>query len=138
MAIHIVFVATFDDRIEVSYKLPKDRPMPGFPGLPVFQGYTLKRLRVEADRPPVLPNGDITQDRYEEWLSNLGEVTEEAVSRNLVIPELRGLCVDVHLGVFNPAPYGTLLEATVVNVGPYAIGKVQVVWHGRWKPRKDN
>jgi hypothetical protein len=48
------------------------------------------------------------------------------------------MCVDVKLAVVDAIPHGTLLEATVTNVGPYPVGKVQVVWHGRWDVPSDS
>ncbi len=142
METHIVFVATFaPDKIEVSDGLPKARPMSGFEHnpFPVYQGHSLKRLRVESETYPVLPDGDLTQEQYFEWRSILPEdaIREETVDPKLIMLGMAGLCVDVGLTAILAAPYGTLLEAAVTNVGPYPIGKVQVVWNGQWEPSVD-
>lgn len=137
MKTHVIFVARFDaDRIEVSAELPKARPMEGYSHwpVPVTQGYALTRLRLQAESFPIMPDGDVSHAEYGEWRSILPEpVVEEAVEQKLVGLGLGGLCVEARLAAVDAIPHGTLLEANVSNIGPYPIGKVQVVWHGEWK-----
>ena len=137
MARHIIFVATFDkDSIEISDKLPVVRPLnrPDLP-YPVTQGYSLVRLRVDSDSPPALPGRDLTAAEYGEWRSSLAasSALEEPVEPRIVLLGLGGLCVAVRTFGVESIPYGTLLEVRVENIGPYPIGKVEVIWHGRWE-----
>jgi hypothetical protein len=136
--LHIVFVADYGEGcIEVSDRLPEPRRLPDVNGIPCFRGYRLTRLRIDAYDPPVLPEGDLTEEQYREWRSILGEFTEEAVDRHLAAVDLAGVCVEVKLAAVDAIPHGTLLEARVKNVGPYPAGKIQVAWHGQWdKPRE--
>lgn len=139
MALHIVFVADFGGQIEVLDHLPGPRRLPDINGIPCFRSYHLTRVRVEAEDPPVLPDGDITEEQYREWRAILDPdaVKEESVDPDIVARRLGGLCVDVNLAAVDASPHGTLLEAVVTNVGPYPIGKVQVAWHGRWEQPSD-
>lgn len=139
MATHIIFVAIFsDDQIEVSTHLPKDRKSAEFLDSPISvrQGYSLLRLRIEAEELPILPDGDLTEEQYRDWLSIIDQqaVIEEKVDPLLVAVGHGGLCVSVRFAAVDAIPYGTLAEVTVDNVGPYPIGKLQVVWHGNFEP----
>jgi hypothetical protein len=137
----IVFVAIYDkDCITVSGELPEPRFLPEhahFPG-PVTRGYGLVRLRIESATDLRVPEGDLTEEQYREWRSGLmaESIKEEGVNGTLVALGLGSLCVEVKLEGVDAIPYGTLLEATVTNVGPYPIGKVQVAWHGEWEPTR--
>lgn len=136
MPLHIVFVADYGGVIEVSDRLPEPRRMPGhddYP-VPVHQGYTLTRLRVEAELSPVLPDGDITPEEYSDWRAILGEFTEETVDRRLKAVGLAGVCVEAKPEVADFEVLGTALEVTVTNVGPYPAGKMQAEWFGEWEP----
>lgn len=135
---HVVFVADFgDDFIEVSDRLPEDRPLPPPPGVtvPCFRGHRLTRLHVESDVPPILPEGDITAEEYRVWRATLGDHMEEPVNSLLRAVGLAGVCLDVRLYPERPESHGTLLEAEVTNVGQCPAGKVQVAWHGEWEPQ---
>jgi hypothetical protein len=137
MPTHIVFVSDFgDDCIEVSDRLPKNRPSPIMQG--VWRGYALTRLRIEADVPPMLPEGDLTEERYREWRSifDLDNETEEAVDRMVVGMGLGGICLDVRLEVVDFEVIETALVATVKNIGPYPAGQLKLFWHGRWEAQE--
>jgi hypothetical protein len=139
MPINIVFISDFgDDCIEVSDRLPKDRPSRILKG--VWQGYKLIRLRIEAEFPPILPEGDLTQKGYREWRATLDSdsVREEPLDRMTVAAGLGGVCVDVKLAAVDYEVIGTVLNVTVTNVGPYPAGKIQVAWHGEWEPKDNN
>src|SRR4051812_11650819 len=78
----------------------------------------------------------MTEEEYQGWLSILDEVEEEAVDRDIVARGMGGLCVEVQLAIADADPYGIFLEAVVENIGPYPIGEVQVLWHGKWDAKK--
>jgi hypothetical protein len=60
------------------------------------------------------------------------------VNPTLVAFGLGGLTVATTLTALDNEEYGPILEAKVVNVGPYPIGKVHVLWNGRWEPSGDS
>lgn len=144
MKTHIVYVASYHhDQIEVSASLPEPRHLEGRPilGVPVTQGYTLTRLRIRADEPPLLPDGDITREQFQEWSSifDPDTVRVDKVDSLLVGLGLGAFCVVVTLATVDMFVHGTLLEATVTNVGADPIGLVQVTWWGKWEqPRESN
>ncbi|MFO0802653.1 MAG: hypothetical protein U0791_05965 [Gemmataceae bacterium] len=137
MALHIVFVADFgDDCIEVSDQLPNARRMSGYEDrpYPVHRAFALTRLWVDAESPPVLPEGDLTQEQYQDWRAILGEFTEEKVDHLLLAVGLAEVCVETKLDAVDLEVIGTCLKLTVTNVGRVSAGKIQIVWFGEWKP----
>jgi hypothetical protein len=60
---HIVFIADYrEDCIDVSDRLPEPSRLPDVSGIPCFRSYQHTRLRVEAETPPMLPDGDLSAD----------------------------------------------------------------------------
>lgn len=141
MPMHVLFVAEYTpDRIEVSDRLPEPRIASGYDHLPVpvHQGYKLTRLWVEADEPPILPDGDLTRERYEEWRAVCVAKYEDRVSDISMSLGVAGFCVDVEFKAVEFEMTGTALEAILTNVGPYPIGEIEVLWGGTWSPAKDS
>jgi hypothetical protein len=144
VSVHAVYVVEFaPDVIEVSDRVPEwregyDRLPESIIGRPIpFKqelGRRLFHLLVEGDRPPILPDGDLTGERYREWLSLLDAYRVEGVDSDLIVWGYEGLCVRVDLAAVDAEVHGTVLEARVTNVGPYPIGPLSVRWQTQLDP----